>query len=1059
MRLARVIRLAACMLVSIALLSQAASAAALKALIVDGQNNHDWKGTTPQIKEILVGAGLFDVDVATATENGKPMEAFAPEWSKYKVVISNYNGADWPEAMRKAFVKYMSGGGGLVVIHGADNSFGNWAEYNEMIGLGGWGGRDEKSGPYVYMKDGKWIRDESKGSGGHHGQSTPYVVTTRAPEHPVMKGLPAAWMHCPDELYCKLRGPAKNMTILASSMSDAKTGGSGREEPVIMAIAYGKGRVVHTVLGHGPAEHKCVGFIVTLQRGCEWAATGKVTQKAVPADFPTAEAVSLREKDLGKAPGAGAKADEGPTGPTAAPIDHAAMASYTAGTTRAAFTKCEEQMRGCSPEKLLEIEAGLLKVLQDPKATYDAKQYVCRLLRQCGSDASVPALAKLLADEKLAHMARYALTYMAGEKAGDALRQNLSTAPANLLASAIDSVARRGDRKAVGAIAKIAAGSDEALASAAIAALGRIGGPEAAKVLAGMKPAKPNVRVWADAYLKTADSLAADGQTADAEAIYRKMYASGPETMTRVAALGGLARTGGEKAVPMLLAALKDENRDIQAAAGKFMTTMPGEAASKALADSLGGLSPSAQMLVISTLGARGHKSAAPAIVKLISAGNEPVRLAAIRALGVLGDAGCVPAIAGQLPVGGETANAARASLGGMTAPGVGEAMVKQLASDLPAEGKAQLIEILITRREAGSMQAFIAAAADRDAGVARAAVKAIGVLGGPKELPAMVGMLVAEKDGGKRGEIEQALGSVIARCDSPDAGATLVIDAINKADAAARPNLIAVLPRIGGDKALGAARQQLKSDDPEARKAAIRALSDWPEPAPADDLLAIAKADSGADGILALRGCVNLLSKSGNRPAVDTVAKLAEAMGLAKRTDEKRLILSVLPKFPCEQSLKMAQVLADDKDLGREAGLAAGKIKNAMVSAGLKASSNTDGDSPANALDGKQETRWTSQGSMSPGMWFALDLGRECKLKKIVLDTRRSGEDYPRGYEVYVSFDGKDWGKPVLTGRGQPVTEIAFAKPVSARHVKIVQTGKSDKWQWSIHEITVDSE
>jgi len=1048
------------MLVGMAMLSQAASAAALKALIVDGQNNHDWKGTTPQIKEILVGAGLFDVDVATATENGKPMEGFAPEWSKYKVVISNYNGADWPEATRKAFVKYMSGGGGLVVIHGADNSFGNWAEYNEMIGLGGWGGRDEKSGPYVYMKDGKWIRDESKGSGGHHGQSTPYVVTSRAPEHPVMKGLPAAWMHCPDELYCKLRGPAKNMTILASSMSDIKTGGSGREEPVIMAIAYGKGRVVHTVLGHGPAEHKCVGFIVTLQRGAEWAATGKVTQKAVPTDFPTADKVSLREKDLGKAPGAGAKADEGPSGPTAAPIDHAAMASYTAGATRVAFTNCEVQMRVASGEKLAEIEAGLLKVLQDPKATFDAKQYICRLLRQCGSDACVPALAKLLADEKLAHMARHALTYMPGEKAGEALRANLATAPANLLASAIDSVARRGDRKAVGVLAKIAVGNNNlALASAAIAALGRIGGPEAAKVLAGLKPAKANVRVWADAYLKAADSLAAAGQAADAEAIYRKMYAPGPETMTRVAALGGLARMGGEKAVPTLLAALKDENRDIQAAAGKFMTTIPGEDASKALADSLGGLSPSAQMLVISTLGARGHKSAAPAIVKLISAGNEPVRLAAIRALGVLGDAGCVPAIAGQLPVGGETANAARASLGGMTAPGVGEAMVKQLASDLPAEGKAQLIEILIARREAGSMQAFIAAAADRDAGVARAAVKAIGVLGGPKELPAMVGMMVAEKDGGKRGEIEQALGSVIARCDSPDAGATLVIDAINKADAAARPNLIAVLPRIGGDKALGAASQQLKSDDPEARKAAIRALSDWPEPAPADDLLAIAKADSGDDGILALRGCVNLLSKWSNRPAVDTVAKLAEAMSLAKRTDEKRLILSVLPKFPCEQSLKLAQALADDKDLGREAGLAAGKIKNAMVSAGLKASSSTDGDSPANALDGKQETRWTSQGSMSPGMWFALDLGRECKLKKIVLDTRPSGEDYPRGYEVYVSFDGKDWGKPVLTGRGQPVTEIAFPKPVSARHVKIVQTGKSDKWQWSIHELTVDSE
>jgi type 1 glutamine amidotransferase len=294
------------------LLCGSASAEALKALIVDGQNNHDWKATTPLIKEILVGTGLYEVEVATAPARGKPMSEFAPQWSKYNVIVSNYNGADWPEATRKAFVEYMAAGGGLVIIHAADNAFPNWPEYNEMIGLGGWGNRNEKSGPWVYLKDGKLVRDDSPGIGGSHGKQKPYAVNTLEPEHPIMKGLPPVWMHCTDELYSKLRGPAKNMTVLATSSADPKPDRSGREEPSLMAIDYGKGRVFHTILGHGPAQHKSVGFIVTLQRGTEWAATGKVTQTAVPSDFPSAEKESMRQGDLGKDPKAAAAAAPAP---------------------------------------------------------------------------------------------------------------------------------------------------------------------------------------------------------------------------------------------------------------------------------------------------------------------------------------------------------------------------------------------------------------------------------------------------------------------------------------------------------------------------------------------------------------------------------------------------------------------------------------------------------------------------------------------------------------------------------------------------------------------------
>ncbi len=377
-----------------------------RALIVTGQGTYNWEASYPVLKTILDETGLFKTDVVITPEKGGDMSKFSPDFSRYKVVVLDYNGDSWTDATKKAFVDYVSNGGGVVAYGESCMAFPDWKEYNEMIGLGGWNGRDASAGPYVYYsRNDLVVNDTATGPAGAKISSREYTMRTRDMEHPVMKGLPVNWMHAEDQMLVSLRGPAKNMDVLATANSDTmprmrfgRGGRNSKDEPLLTAVTYGQGRIFNTLIGvanpeGGPAMH-CAGFIVTLQRGAEWAATGEVTQ-TVPSDFPSAAGVVLRPdfKAL--------TLDD----------DFSNIVNYDIGKSTKYLVDIQNNIREAAgdPAKLLDIEKKMVEVLKDKDATVDSKKLILRELSWMGSDYCIPEIEALANNPELSDEAGYAL--------------------------------------------------------------------------------------------------------------------------------------------------------------------------------------------------------------------------------------------------------------------------------------------------------------------------------------------------------------------------------------------------------------------------------------------------------------------------------------------------------------------------------------------------------------------------------------------------------------------------------------------------------------------------
>ncbi len=272
----------------------------IKVLVVDGYGNHDWQRTTKLIQGVLSGHEEFSVEVSTVPvrSDDPSSHPWRPEFSRYDVVVQTCNdingsGPLWPEQVRKDFEKWVAAGGGVFVFHSGNNAFAGWEAYNEIIGLG-WRPLDYGTAIRIGPDGSLEKIPPGAGQGTRHGPRTDREIH-RMGDHPIHAGLPRVWMTPLIEVYAHARGPAKNLDVLSWAADPA----TGDRWPIEWVVRYGKGRVYTSTFGHvwkdeqDPVNLRCAGFQTIMVRALQWLAVRDI-DPAVPADFPSSKAISLR---------------------------------------------------------------------------------------------------------------------------------------------------------------------------------------------------------------------------------------------------------------------------------------------------------------------------------------------------------------------------------------------------------------------------------------------------------------------------------------------------------------------------------------------------------------------------------------------------------------------------------------------------------------------------------------------------------------------------------------------------------------------------------------------
>ncbi len=567
-------------------------------------------------------------------------------------------------------------------------------------------------------------------------------------------------------------------------------------------------------------------------------------------------------------------------------------------------------------------EDRLIAVLKSD-AGHKEKADACRQLAIIGTKDAVAPLAALLGDEELSHMARYALEPIPDPAVDEALRDALGKLKGRPLVGVIGSIGVRRDTRAVRALAKMLREPDAQVTQAAAKALGNIGNQRATKALQRALKNAPaaNQLALCEGLFRCAETLGSRGERDQAIEIYDRLreLEDAPHQV-RGGALRGAILTRGEDGLGLLQEYLRSDDYILFSAAVQAAQELPGTRVSRALTSGLSQLPADNQILVVWTLGKRADPVALLSLYTLARKAEKTVRLEAIRVLPQSGHVSAVPVLTELLAdADREISEAAQEALGAL--PGRdADAAVMAMFNSGQTSRRLAAIELMGRRRMTATVGKLLEAASGADAEIRPAAIKAVGELGGPAQLPSLLDLLMDLETSEDLAAARQALSDVCTKASDPESCTRELTGALAKAGPAQKIVLLRVLGGIGGPNALEAVRKAVDDRRAEVHVAAIRALSTWKTADAAPILLALAEAtDNPNDKTLCLRGYLGFAAR-GDVPPGERLSMCRQAGSLIERDDEKRLLLGALGSINSPGALALIMPYLDDRATRAEA-------------------------------------------------------------------------------------------------------------------------------------------
>lgn len=609
-----------------------------------------------------------------------------------------------------------------------------------------------------------------------------------------------------------------------------------------------------------------------------------------------------------------------------------AASTYESGQSMQPLRQLEKLSREASNNPALRdaVENGLVELLAMPSSV-EARQFACQQLALIGTDKSLPVLTDLLRSSNTVALACQALGAHPSARASDVLRTSLPSSTGTARIQIIRAIGERQDQDAVPSLALLARDADPVLASAAVAALGRIASTPALEALTSLQPGGTSAlaETLREALMSAAEKLVAAGESRLAIRIYDTLLDRAQPDNVRRGAFEAALSLDADRGEGRILRTLRGDDALLKPVAISNIRTLPSASTSEKLAALLPGLTSQEQAWLIQSLAERPDSAARSAVGEALNAESVAVRVAAVDALAKTEGTGAVELLTRALSR--RTGSSERAAISkALVSMRGGENVDKAIVAELDHVSdvaKGDLLDVLGKRANRVALPALLQAA--DDAKTAEAAFRNLGRLAEAEDLPDLIDKLVNLAAADARAEAENAVARAVGKAPDTAARSAVIVGRLGKAsDLATRCSLLRILPACAGKDALDALRLAMDDPIPDVKDTAIRALAQWPTFDGWEPLLtAFQKAPSPAHRVVALDGLTRLAEDQNSTANPLRARQFGELMARVQTDDERRLVLGVMGSSTDPGVLELLFPLLSRPEVRAEAALALKKV------------------------------------------------------------------------------------------------------------------------------------